>query len=224
LYRRFVFVLDSMLQPDHLGLALETNLVRIAAPSSVYQGVKKAANDAASDIRSFDNHTRLSISVQAEVAWGKLGGSSYTGVSQDFVDFPFAQELGISSYPYLAFSAPGDIPLNYYSQLTASHSLPVFVSEGGWSSMTIINPLTGQPIPNNLAQQAAYIQRQAQLLDQAHAIGVFQLTFTDLSLGGWPASDSSGLYPFAFLGMVDSTFTPKPALAIWDSVFKQPLK
>ncbi len=134
-YRRFVVVMDSLLRPDHLGLALETNLVRLVAPDSIYQGVKAAANGAAGDVRGIDKAVSLSVSVQAEVAWGKLGGTSYLGVAQDFTDFPFLQELGISSYPYLGgFAVPSAIPLNYYSQLAAGHSVPLFVSEGGWSS------------------------------------------------------------------------------------------
>jgi hypothetical protein len=212
-YRRFVVVMDSLLRPDHLGLALETNLVRLAAPDSIYEGVKAAVNGAAADVRGVDKAVPLGVSVQAEVAWGKLGGTSYPGVAQDFTDFPFLQELGISSYPYLGgFASPSAIPLNYYSQLGAGHSIPLFVSEGGWSSAY------GGPIV-----QAAYIDRQGQLLAQAQAIGVFQLTFTDLDLSGWGSVDSAGLYPFAFLGVVDSSFNPKPALAAWDSLLRQPL-
>ena len=207
-YRRFVVVMDSVLRPDHLGLALETNLVRVAAPDSIYQGVKAAVNAAAADVRVVDGQVPLSVSVQAEVAWGKLGGTSYVGVAQDFSDFPFLQELGISSYPYLGgFGAPSAIPLNYYSQLGSGHSMPLFVSEGGWSSAY-----------GGVGVQAAYIDRQGQLLAQAHAIGLFQLTFTDLDLSGWGAVDSAGLVAFAFLGVVDTNFNPKPALAAWDSL------
>jgi hypothetical protein len=93
-YRRFVVVMDSVLHPDHLGLALETNLIRLAAPDSIYQGVRQAVNAAASDVRAVDPHVPLSVSVQAEVAWGKLGGSAssgYVGVSRDFMDFPFVR-------------------------------------------------------------------------------------------------------------------------------------
>jgi hypothetical protein len=210
LYRRWVVVVDSMLRPDHLGLALETNLVRLAAPDSIYQGVKAAVNAAAADVRMVDATVPLSVSVQAEVAWGKLGGSSYVGVAQDFSDFPFLQELGISSYPYLGgFATPVAIPLNYYSQLTAGHSLPVFVSEGGWSSA---------PTYGGVAAQAAYIDRQGQLLTQAKATSLFQLTYTDIDLRGWGSVDSSGLAAFAFIGVVDTNFSSKPALASWDSL------
>ena len=223
-YRRFAVVMDSVLHPDHLGLALETNLIRLAAPDSIYQGVRQAANAAAADVRANDPHIPLSVSVQAEVAWGKLGGSAssgYVGVSRDFTDFPFVQELGISSYPYLSYTNPGDIPLNYYSQLVADHPLPVFVSEGGWTSA---NLTVGLSVVSSPAQQRAYIVRQGQLLSQAHGIGLFQLTFTDLEVSAWPAADVAGLYPFAFLGVVDSNFVAKPALAAWDSLRKQPLQ
>ncbi len=220
-YARFVVVMDSILHPDHLGLALETNLIRLAAPDSIYQGVKQAANKAATQIKVFDTKTPLSVSVQAEVAWGKIGGSTaYIGVTQDFNDFPFIQELGISSYPYLSFTNPSDIPLNYYNQLTTGHTTPVFVSEGGWTSAN----LPVQNVQSSPALQQAYLRRQAQLLTQANAIGLFQLTFTDLSLDAWPATDAAELVPFAFLGMVDSNFIPKPALTTWDSLRLQPLQ
>ena len=81
-----------------------------------------------------------------------------------------------------------------------------------------------QAIQSNPCEQQAYIRRQGQLLAQAMAIAVFQLTFTDLSLSVWPATDSAELTPFAFLGMVDSNFNPKPALRTWDSLRKQPLQ
>jgi hypothetical protein len=221
-YRRFVVVMDSILHPDHLGLALETNLIRIAAPASIYQGVRTAANAAATEVRAIDPHVPLSISVQAEVAWGKLNGSGvFVGVAQDFTDFPFLQELGISSYPYLGYSTPAAIPVNYYSQLVADHAMPVFVSEGGWTSGNLSG--NGFSIIGSPALQAAYIQRQGQLLAQARGIGLFQLTFTDLDLSAWPAADSVGLVPFAFLGMVDNNFAPKPALTSWDSLKTRPL-
>src|ERR1700761_223532 len=53
-YERFVVVMDSVLKPAHLGLALETNLIRYAAPDSIYQGVKQAAGNAAAAVRAID--------------------------------------------------------------------------------------------------------------------------------------------------------------------------
>jgi hypothetical protein len=223
-YRRFCFVMDSILAPDHLGLALETNLIRGSSPDSIYQGIKKATNAAATQIRSSDPKVKMGVSVQADWAWGILGSGVYQGVAQDFTDFPFIQELGISSYPYLNGNgtAPAAIPLNYYSKLVEGRNTPVFVSEGGWTSRNLpVSPTL--TIQSNPSVQADYIRRQGQLLDQAHAIAYFQLTFTDIDLSALPPSVPSTIDYFAYLGLVDSVFQPKPALATWDSLYKRPL-
>ena len=220
LYRRFVVVMDSMLKPEHLGLALETNLIRTASPSSIYNGVKKAANDVVADVRAVDQTVKLSVSVQADVAWGTLNGSNtYVGVDQDFADFPFVQELGISSYPYFNSSRPEDLPSDYYSKLVTGKSLSVFVSEGGWTSQTFTGP--SQVITGSPALQQAYIERQGQLLDQAKAIAWFQLTFTDIDLDHLPANVDPTIRYFAYLGLVDIYLAPKPSLTAWDNIFKR---
>jgi hypothetical protein len=223
-YRNFVRVMDSILRPDHLGLALETNLIRAAAPDSIYQGVRQASNAAAQDMRTFDPQVKLSISVQVETAWGVLGQSGpYQGVDQDFADFPFIQELGLSSYPYFSFASPQDIPSNYYSRLVQGRSLPVFVTEGGWTSQTITG-FSGQAITSSSAIQASYIRRQSTLLEQALATAVFQLTFTDIDLSSLSTQQAASLKYFAWLGMVDTTLQPKASLSTWDSVFSKILQ
>lgn len=219
-YRRFVVVMDSIFRPDHLGLALETNLIRFAAPDSIYQGVVAATAGAAQDIRAVDANVPLSVSVQAEVSWGKLQGTAYQGVSQDFKDFPFIQELGISSYPYLSFPLPSDIPDGYYAMLTGGRSIPVFVSEGGWTSKSFAGP--SGPITSSPQIQAAYIRRQAQLLAEAKAIGLFQLTYTDIAISAYSGLTQQELSPFIYIGLVDTAFNPKPALNTWDSLYATP--
>ena len=222
LYRAYVRAMDSLLHPDHMGLALETNLIRGIAPDSVYQGVKQAANAAAKDLKSMDPSLKLSMSVQAEYAWGKFTGGTYLGTSRDFEDFPFIQELGISSYPYIVFNQPADIPLNYYSILTQGKSLPEFVSEGGWTSKSIIGP-SGNVLNGSPQLQSIYIRRQSQLLDQAKAIALFQLDFADLNITYLPANLLNEAQPFLFIGLADSSFVRKPALTTWDSLFNKTL-
>ena len=222
-YRRFVTVMDSILKPDHLGLALETNLIRAAAPDSIYQGIKKAANAVFQDLRNFDLDVKISVSVQVDFAWGKLGSGSYIGINQDFMDFAFIEELGLSSYPYFGFSNPEDLPANYYSKLVEGKSLPVFVSEGGWTSQSIIG-FSGQLISSNPQVQQRYIIRQGQLLDQAQAIAVFQLSFTDIDLSSLPPSTPPNLKYFAYLGLADINLIPRPSLSNWDTLFKRILK
>jgi len=223
LYRRFVVVMDSMLRPDHLGLALETNLIRVAAPSSIYNGVKKAANDAVADVRAIDPTVKLSVSVQADVAWGKLlGNGTYVGIQQDFVDFPFIEELGVSSYPYFDFSNPDEIPTNYYSRLVEGKSLKLMITEGGWTSSSFDGP-NQKVIAGSLEAQQKYITRQGQLLDAAPSIAWFQLPFTDIDLTKIPANVDPSISYFSYLGLVDINLQPKPSLTTWDNIFQRKL-
>ncbi len=220
IFRRYAVVLDSIVQPAHLGLALETNLIRGLSTPELYAAIRQAANDAASDVRARDAAVKLSVSVQVDFAWGRLGGAGggvYAGVETDFADFPFIQELGLSSYPYLAaYATPEEIPADYYLRIPAGRTIPVMVTEGGWSSATLDTIVSSQD------EQRRYILRQAQLLDTVRATAVFQLTFTDLDLSAIPVPPGSILPLFAALGLVDDDLNPKAALAAWDDVFARP--
>ncbi len=212
-YRDFAVAMDTLLHPTYLGLAAETNLIRAAAPTALYDAVVQAANGAAGDVRAVDPKVILDVSVQVETAWGRLGGgNTYQGIGTDLADFPFVQAVGLSSYPYLGgFTEPEQLPLDYYARLTAK---PELVVEGGWASASVGG------VVSSPERQARYIRRQMQLLDRARAVAVFQLTFTDLDPAYFPSGSILPL--FATLGLVDVNLTPKPALAPWDSAFARP--
>lgn len=212
-YRDYAVAFDSILHPTYLTLAVETNLIRLAAPPSLYASLVTMTNAAAQQIRATGSTTKLMVSVQVDVAWGKIGGGSYVGIDKDRADFPFVQALGLSSYPYLAgFTTPEDIPLDYYSRLVAGNVLPMLVVEGGWTSGAV----TGVTSTPDL--QARYIRRQMQIADNARLVGVFQITFTDFDMASFPVPPGSILPLFAQLGLVDVNFRAKPALAVWDAV------
>jgi hypothetical protein len=216
-YTEYVLALDSILHPDYLGLAAETNLIRLAAPDSVYQAVVAMTNAAATRMQTLGIEPPLYISVQVETAWGRLQGGGYAGIAQDLTDFPFLDLLGLSSYPYLGgFAAPESLPLDYYARLRAESGHPVLVVEGGWSSVSL-GGFTSSP-----AVQARYIDYQARLLDSARAVAVFQLTFADLDLSAITLPPGSILPLFAHLGVVDSALGAKPALASWDRQLARP--
>jgi hypothetical protein len=218
LYHEYVMAVDSILHPDYVGLAMETNLIRAAAPRDVYDAMRVMVNAAAAALQSAGSQSRRYVSVQVETAWGRLPNTgSYVGVADDLRDFPFVQALGLSSYPFLGgFAEPEDVPLDYYSRLVSSGSLPLLVVEGGWSSASVPN-VTSSP-----EKQARYIARQMQIADHAHAAAIFQITYTDIDLTSWPVPAESILPLFAHLGLVDEHFQPKPALAEWDRAFARP--
>ena len=140
-YREFVAAFDSIVHPDWLGLAMETNLIRAASKPTVYAAVVTMTNATAAQLHAAGSPATLMVSVQVETAWGRLtgsGGGVFVGVAQDRADFPFVQVLGLSSYPYLGgFASPEQIPLDYYSRLAGSPVLPMMVVEGGWSSGSV---------------------------------------------------------------------------------------
>jgi hypothetical protein len=217
LFRRYAVAMDTQLRPEHMGLALETNLIRGLSPAPLYDAVRQVANDAAADVRQRDPVVKLSVSVQVDYAWGRFDGSGFHGVATDFADFPFLQELGLSSYGYLAgYAEPEELPLDYYTRLLGGRTLPLMVTEGGWMS-TSLGGIASSP-----DEQRRYIVRQLQILDTAQAISVFQLTFTDLDLAAISPPPGSNLPLFAYLGLVDVNLNPKPALAVWDEAFARP--
>ena len=212
-YRSYLLAVERKLHPEIIGLAAETNLIRAAALPTVYAGVVTAANNAAADLLAAGSSARLLFSVQVETAWGRLGGNAnYVGVEEDFTDFPFVQMLGLSSYPYFGFAEPEDMPANYYSRLLDGRTLPVMVVEGGWTSAA------AGSVQSSPALQARYITRHAQLLDAVGARGLIQLLFADIDLASLPPPIPPNLPLFVNIGLTDSDFNAKPALAAWDAL------
>src|SRR6185503_16919864 len=52
LFRSYVTAMDTLVHPDYLGVASETNLIRLAAPAPLYDAVVAVANGAAADVRA----------------------------------------------------------------------------------------------------------------------------------------------------------------------------
>jgi hypothetical protein len=215
--RAYVLAVAAVLQPDWLGLAAETNLIRAAAPPSLYAAVVATANTMAADLAAANTTAVPFFSVQVETAWGLFTASPFAGIEQDLADFPFAQAIGLSSYPYFVFADPNDIPADYYSRVLAPTTLPAFVAEGGWSSASVG---AGASSPE---MQARYIARQGELLDSIDAVMWLQLLFADPDLTTWPPPIPPSLPLFTNIGLTDSGFAPKPALAAWDRLFARPL-
>ncbi len=218
-YRSYVLAVARKLSPEYIGLAAETNLIRAAAPATLYAAVVQAANAASADLVAAGNGATRLVSVQVETAWGLLGTTAapYAGVEQDFADFPFIQLLGLSSYPYFSFAQPEAIPSNYYARLLNGRALPVMVAEGGWSSASV------GTVTSSTDLQARYITRQEALLDSVNARAVVQLLFADLDLSTVPPPVPANLPLFADIGLEDSNFNAKPALAAWDMLHARPL-
>lgn len=219
LYRSYVLAVVRKLQPDYLGLAAETNLIRLLAPSTVYAAVVRAANDVSADLRVAGSKVPLIASIQVEAAWGVLGAKGpYVGVEQDFADFGFMQILGLSSYPYFAYVSPEDIPNDYYRRILQGHTLPAMVLEGGWTSARI------GAVRSSPKLQARYVARHTELLDSIQALAVLQLVYADIDISKFPQPLPANLPLFVRIGLATSGFRSKPALGVWDAQHARPLQ
>ena len=102
-YREYLAAVDSILHPEYLGLAMETNLVRAVAPPSVYAAVVTMAGGGENTLAAQGSTAKRFVSVQVETAWGRLPNvGHFVGINADRADFPFITALGLSSYPFLA--------------------------------------------------------------------------------------------------------------------------
>ena len=216
-YRQYVQAVASIIRPDYLGLAAETNLIREQAPATVYNALVQMTNAAAAEVRAINAALPVYVSLQADVAWGPPP-AAFRGVETDFRDFPFNRVIAISSYPYFVYPDPEQVPLDYYARLANGRTLPVMVVEGGWTSAS------AGSIQSSPAKQARYLRRQERLLDSAKAVMLFQLSYTDLDISAYPQGPGSLLPLFAQIGLVDTELRPKTALATYDSIFARPLR
>lgn len=215
--REYALAVAAVLQPDYLGLAAETNLIRAAAPAPLYAAVVATANAMAADLAAAQSPAVRYVTVQVETAWGLLPSGPFVGIEQDLADFPFAQAIGLSSYPYFAFDDPDDVPDDYYTRVLEPTSLPAFVAEGGWSSASV-GAGTGSE-----QKQARYVARQGELLDSIDAVMWLHLLFADPDLTTWPQPIPANLPLFTNIGVTNSDFSAKQALAAWDALFARPL-
>jgi hypothetical protein len=218
LARAYALAVERRLSPVYLGLAAETNLIRAAAPAGLYQAVRQTANDTQAALAAAGAASRRFVSIQVETAWGRLGNpaSGYVGVDQDFIDFPFTQALGLSSYPYFGYLQPEDLPTDYYSRLRGNRMLPMLVTEGGWTSASV------GTVNSTQQAQARYISRHADLLDSVNAVAYFQLQFADIDIAALTPPVPPNLALFTAIGLADSNFLAKPALSSWDNLFARP--
>lgn len=217
-YAAYAAAVSQRIRPASLGLATETNAVRLLAAPALYQAVVQAAGAAAAAVRAVDPARELMVSAQVEVAWGLMPGqSAYQGLSRDLADFAFAQVIGLSSYPFYGHAAPEDIPADYYSRLLSGSARPAMVVEGGW-------PSTGREgLVTSASMQSRYLERHAALLDSVSARGVAQLLLADLDLSASTPEVAAAMALFSSMGVMDSRFQQKPAAATWDRQFSRRL-
>jgi hypothetical protein len=165
-------------------------------------------------VKIVSSHTKVFTIFQLET----LRGAGYlTGTSEgrqphwELLDL-FGERLDLAvftTYPFFDYTAPEDIPDDYYLTITEYTALPIGFTEIGWPSA----PLSSFPdsaFGGSQTEQVAFAQR------------FFELTNgLDLALALWsfPNDVGSAINPaFETISLRQNNGTPKPAFEIWHSM------
>lgn len=192
----------------YIGLGNEMNRVQAKSPSG-YSEFKQWFAEAAAAIKQKSPDTKVFTTFQYEYLNGLRGGlfggkndESATGW-QMLDDFPAADMLAFTTYPYIIYKDPSLIPADYYSRIAGHTSKLVAFTELGWPSGTEAAGYESTP-----AEQAGFISRFGELTKD--------LPF---KLAIWPFLYEQDIpKPFSTIGLIDKSANPKPALAVWQEL------
>ncbi|MBN1692459.1 MAG: hypothetical protein JW845_02770 [Dehalococcoidales bacterium] len=222
-FTNFVISIVRMYHPSYLGLASEINTYHDTHPDDfeyylslyreVYDQVKAEAPD-----------TKIFVTFQWEemnnLIPGVARGEPYEVNWFQIEQFePKLDIWAISSYPFIIFTSGKDIPADYYSSLLTRTLKPIAVAEGGYSSEDVMS------FSGSTQGQVDYLNAiHAQLGGERLAFWIY-LLLADFDMESYVAvmteqghaHDAPTLGIFEAVGLCESDYTPKPALATWDS-------
>ncbi len=213
LFRQTALAIVEQYQPPYLGLGGEVNRYYEAAPSDFenYLTLYAETYDA---VKAVAPQTKVFAIFQLEMLKGNgfLLGNSETRQPQWELLSRFGDRLDLAAfttYPFLDFQSPADIPDDYYAEIAAHTGKPVAFTEIGWPSAPL-TPFPDSPYGGSEDEQVAFVRRFFDLtsgLDLSLALWSFP---HDLGEGGHPAFDSVSLRT--------NNGDAKPALAVWQEL------
>ncbi|MFI5282835.1 MAG: hypothetical protein ACHQ0J_06865 [Candidatus Dormibacterales bacterium] len=196
-------------RPNYFGLGIEINNLFESDPSG-YRAFTMLFEKAAAKIHQLSPSTQVFIVFQLEkmkgLKQGLLANSSIpaSGEWQLLNDFPSADLFAFTSYPFLVYHDPSQIPSGYYTDIATHTSKALAISELGWPSAGVA------------AGWGSTEQIQADFIDrfQSLAKGVgFRFV---LWLSAYDQSSSGGA-TFSSIGLAQADGTQKAAWSRWEA-------
>lgn len=192
----------------YFGMGVEINNLE-NSDKAQYQEFVQLFNKAADAVKKESPTTKVFTVFQLErmkgLNGGLFGGSNNENANTwELVnDFSKADVIGFTSYPYLIYKTPSEIPDDYYSAIPALVNKPVIFTEIGWPSRVEAAGWDSSP-----TLQAKFVDR------------FFELTKTvDPKLIIWPfAYDPPANHPFSSVGLSEVDGQHKPAWDKWVSI------
>lgn len=192
-------------EPPYLGLGVEVNYKFNEAPQFIdeYAKVFDLAYD---EIKEVSPETKVFITFQLEWMKGLKGGlygrtDDTDHPEWDLIDkFPKADLIGFTTYPCLAFKSPGEIPMDYYTEIRDYTSKPIVFTEIGWfSNNSIIGWESSEEEQANFVR--AFFSRTEELKPEMN-IWIFMY-------------DQPIQEPFESMGLISSDGAERKAWNVW---------
>jgi hypothetical protein len=202
-------------RPRYLALGVDVNSYErqnpddFAAFASLYAETYDAVKEQSPDTLVFPTF-------QLEDMSGRLpGGETQSSQWSLIDDFEAKLDLlAVSTYPSRVFDDPGDIPSDYYRQLSAHTERPVAVAEMGYGT----EPDSEGSESAGELRQAAFLDRvlnDAEQMDMALAVWFVR---QDPKYSGDPAISSL----LQHMGLLRSEGTEKAAWSVWEDFAGRP--
>ncbi|MBI4440107.1 hypothetical protein HY638_03995 [Candidatus Woesearchaeota archaeon] len=117
-------------KPKYIGIGIETNYYGLKSPNG-YKEFVSLYNKAYDAVKAASPNTKVFTAFQLEAMKGLWESPSEQWSMLD----DFKLDIAVfTTYPYLVYDNPVDIPSDYYSSIKQHTSLPIGFTEMGWPS------------------------------------------------------------------------------------------
>ncbi len=196
-------------QPAYLGLGVEVNRYFEQDPVGFDQYAELYSRVYA-EVKKVSPHTSVFPIFQYELMRGGVffNGDTILPPEWELMD-RFAGQMDLAAfttYPYLLYSDPGELPGDYYSEIIRHLSIPIAFTEMGWPSTPI---LVGQDFAfgGSEVEQSEYIRRFFDLTENLPL---------EFALWSFPHDLEGEVNPaFLSLSLRENNGEPKPAFEVW---------
>lgn len=198
-------------KPEFLALGVESNRLWMSDPAA-FDGFVKGYADAYDSIKKVSPSTKVFTIFQLELMRGTaflMTGKQSTPPQWDLLaKFSGRLDLvGYTTYPFLAYGGPADIPDDYYSDAARRSPAPVAFTEIGWPSADLGSAAEGSPYGGTPQEQHDFVTRFFALTADVRPA---------LALWSFP-NDVGAAAPrtFSSIGLRQNDGTAKAALVPW---------